>query len=316
MEERIGFEQFLYGDGKEIVIDDMEFCVDRIIMLPKIRPHQLEKAVSLSIQYCQRAEFRRELLRRSFKCPALIYQLFKKGILVFDEIEPILKEKNYFVLYYYFMKDLKDFDILIRTKRIPDDIDKSFLKNTENIDKLIEYGFLPLSIEYCLKYDVIDVLQDMEIFNQKAKWSPFEWSNKPKYLDLLSFSGFFGSVKCFKHLLMNDFEINDHVLSMVVCSGCLDLFHFCRKQQPFTNEVFPESDKIFYLLPQYPRIREPFSIEDVLYATEFYQLPIIDYMMKKGVNIKASNQYNDFLYLIIILFIVPQKMVTFILLIF
>jgi len=284
MEERIGFEQFLYGDGKEIVIDDMEFCVDRIIMLPKIRPHQLEKAVSLSIQYCQRAEFRRELLRRSFKCPALIYQLFKKGILVFEEIIPFLGGRDALMLSYYFREYIPYFDSSRSIWRRYDYFSESLLENSENIDKLIEYGFLPLSIEYCLKYDVIDVLQDMEIFDQEIKWSPFEWSNKPKYLDLLSFSGFFGSVKCFKHLLMNDFEINDHVLSMVVCSGCLDLFHLCQIQQSFTDD-------------------------DIFMASEFFHLPLLVFMIENGADVNSKNYCVVLFKLNLLLFIMLLKMV-------
>jgi len=38
MEEKITFENILYGDEKEITIDDIEFCVDRIVMLTKYHP--------------------------------------------------------------------------------------------------------------------------------------------------------------------------------------------------------------------------------------------------------------------------------------
>lgn len=61
-------------------------------------------------------------------------------------------------------------------------------------------------IEYCLKNDVINEYTYFNITNQEAKWS-----KKPKYFDLLSFSGYFGSIKCFKHLIMKCFEINDHL---------------------------------------------------------------------------------------------------------
>ena len=84
---------------------------------------------------------------------------------------------------------------------------------------------MPSSIECILKYDVIDDLVGFNISKGEAKWSLFEWSMKPQHLDLLSFSVFFGSIKCFKHLLMNGFEINDKVISMVVRGGCLDIFH-------------------------------------------------------------------------------------------
>jgi len=46
----------------------MEFCVDRIIELPKIRPHQLEKAVRLSIEYWKYSDFRQKLVEKSNEC--------------------------------------------------------------------------------------------------------------------------------------------------------------------------------------------------------------------------------------------------------
>ena len=89
MEENIVFERFLFGDGNKIVIKDMEFCVDRIIMLPKIRPHELEKAVRISKEYCQIADFRRKLLEKSEECPVLIYRLYKQNVFC-------LKKSNHF----------------------------------------------------------------------------------------------------------------------------------------------------------------------------------------------------------------------------
>jgi len=93
-----------------------------------------------------------------------------------------------------------------------------------------KYGFCPSSTEYILKYDDVEKLQSSISVNQKdfmAKWSPFEWSIKPKSFDLLSFTGHFGSIKCFKHLLLNGFSINDSTLESVIYSGNSDLFRLC-----------------------------------------------------------------------------------------
>jgi len=278
MEEKISFERFLFGEGNEIRINDMEFCVDRIIELPKIRPHQLEKAVRLSIEYCKLADFRRNLLEKSNNCPVLIYQLYKRGILVFEEIEPFLKNDYSFLLCYYFRKEIKDFDSFIKNKSKPYGIDKSFFENENDIDQWIEYGFLQSSIEYCLKYDVIDDLLNIDNLNQVAKWSPFEWSYQPQYFDLLSFAGFFGSIKCFKHLLMKRFEINEKVLSMVVCGGSFELFHICQGQQSFT----------------------PIH---VCKASEFFNVPLLVFMIENGVDINAFGKNAELLYLVGLTFI-------------
>jgi len=289
MEEKISFESFLFGEGNEIRINDIEFCVDRIIELPKIRPHQLDKAVDLSIEYCNLADFRRKLLENSDKCPVLIYQLFKKGILVFEEIEPFLSHRDTFLLCYYFRKEIKDFESFIGIKFKPSGIDESFFENEYYMDQLIEYGYLQSSNEYCLKYDVLDDLLNIDNLNQEAKWSPFEWSNKPEFLDLLSFSGFFGSIKCFKHLLMKGFEINEYVLSMVVCGGSFDLFHLCHGQH--------------YLAPKL-----------VCKASEFFHLPLLVFMIEIGNDINSKTKDVELLYLVGLLFITLLNVVILVLL--
>jgi len=289
MDQKISFEDFLFGEGQKNIINDIEFCVGRIIQLPKIRPHQLEKAVRSSIEYCQIADFRQKLLEKTIECPVLIYQLYKRGIFLFEEIEPFLRNKDSLMLCYYFRKEIKNFESFIKSKSQPYGIEVSFLENENYMDQLIEYGYLQSSIEYCLKYDVIDDLAVFDILNQAAKWSPFEWSNKPKYLDLLSFSGFFGSIKCFKHMLMKGFEINENVLSMVVCGGSFDLFHICQGQQSVTPNL-------------------------VCKASEFFHLPLLVFMTENGANINSKSTSVEFLYLVILLFIMLLLMVILVLL--
>ena len=228
---KISFEKFLFGGGNEIIIKDIEFCVDRIVLLPKIRPHQLEKAVKLSVKYRKLDDFRRKLLEKSKECAVLLYRYFKSGIYMFEETKPFLHNRDTFLLFYYLGKEIEYFRSFIENKDKIDDFDEIFFEDENNIDQLLEYGFFQSSIEYCLKYDVIDDLVGFENYFQEAKWSPFEWSNKPLYLDLLSFSGFFGSVKCFKHLLIRGFKIKENVISMFVCGGCFDIFQLCQIQQ-------------------------------------------------------------------------------------
>jgi len=270
MEEKILFEKFLFGDGNEIFIDDIEFCVDRIVVLPKIRPHRLEKAVRLSIEYCKLADFRQKLLEKSNECPVLIYQLHKRDIIAFEEIQQFLDGRNTFLLSFYFWKEINDFEVFIKSKHKPHSFNESFFENANDIDQLIEYGFLPSSIEYCLKYDVIDGCVDFDNYDQEAKWSIFEWSEKPEFLDLMSFAGFFGSIKCFKHLFMKGFRINDEILSMVVSGGCFDLFHLCQGQQFVTPML-------------------------VCKTAQFFHLPLLVFMIENGADLNEKDNHSEFL---------------------
>jgi len=322
MEEKITFERFLFGDENEIAIDDMEFCVNRIIELPRIRPHQLEKTVRLSVEYCKIADFRRKLLDKPNKCPVLIYQLYKRSVLSFEEIKPFLNDRDAFLLSYYFRKEIQDFASFIKRKYKPGGLEETFLENENDIDQLVEYGFLPSSIEYCLKYDVIDSLLNTDDFNQKAKWSPFEWSNKPEYLDLLSFSGFFGSIKCFKNLLMKGLEIKENVLSMVVCSGCFDLFHICQGQEFLTPNLVCKASEFFHLPLLVFMIENGIDINckfkdnqtPLHYAAEKGHLSVVEYLVNQKADINAKTTSVEFLYLMKFLFIELLIMVILVLL--
>ena len=331
MEEKIAFECFLYEDEKDTIINDIDFCVDKIVLFPKIRPHQLEKAVRLSVEYCQIDDFHRKILEKANKCPVLIYQLFKRGVFVFEEINPILKNSETYLLCYYFRKEIEGFETFMQRKYKPYGFDDLFIKNQKDIDYLIEYGFKPSSIEYCLKYDVIDdfvAFEDLVVLDnlyQKAEWNPFEWSFKPEFLDFLSFSGFFGSIKCFKHLLMKGFEIMEGVISMVVCSGCIDLFHLCKVQQFLTPKSVCKASE-FCHLPLLVFMKEngadislkdhrsPDKLTPLHYAAKYNHQCIVKYLIDQKADINAEDRWLEFTFFIGLLFIMLLLMVIWMLL--
>ena len=292
-QEQIVFEKLIYGDPpvfEYMEIQTKDFLVDRFVMFLSLRPLYLERAVILCLEYTKNSHFRQKLLEKILECPVLIYRLCQRGVFLFKEIEEYLQNRESFVLGYYFRKEILDFKSFIKQKRVPDDLDESFLKNEDEIDLLREYGFLPSSIEYCLKYDDIDCFRDFNTtLPNQAKWSPFEWSVKPKSLDLLSFSGFFGSIKCFKHLLLQGLLINPRVLSSAVCSGSLDLFH-----------LFNES--------------RDFSPECLCNGSLFFQIAVLTFMIENGADINAKDKDVELLFLKRLLFIMLLKMAILVLL--
>ena len=304
MEEKITFERFLFGDGNEIIIDDMEFCIDRIVMLPKMRPLQLEKAVMLSFKYCQIADFCRKILAKSNECPVLIHKLFKRGVFIFKEIEPFLIRNDTFLLCYYFRREIDDFNNFIKTKDKIYPFNQSFFENESYIDQLIEFGFLPSSVEYCLKYDVVDDLVGFDKLNQKAIWSPFEWSYQPKYDDLFSFAGYFGSIKCFKYLLMKGFKINENVLSMVVCGGCFDLYHLCQGEHYITPILVCEASKfshlqlLVFMLENGCDInaKGEYNYTPLHRAAQYGHLSVVEYLVNQKADINSKDRGAEFLY--------------------
>jgi len=252
-------------------IYDLCFWVGRIVIFPLIRPLQLEKVVRLCHYYCKNPDFRQCLLLKMEKCPVLIYKLFKNGIFTFGEIEPVLMNHDNYILYYYFRREINDFDNFIHQHIKPNDIDEEFLKNDNDIDQMICYGFLPSSVEYCLKYDDIVVFRNINILDRmNVIWSPFEWSAKPNSYDLLSVSCFYGSVQCFKFLLMNGYNINDNVRSDMVFSGSHTIFQLCN----VNNHV---------------------GFEMMCNASKYFRLSTLDYFIEYGADINAKNSNINFL---------------------
>ena len=285
MSSLISFENYLYGDvGNDNIFDismisDFDFLIDRIVMFPSLHPLSLDRAVIICLEYCQNSHFRGKLLEKSLRCPVLIYRLYQRSVFLFKEIEEYLQNRESFVLSYYFRKEILDFKSFIERKVVPYDLDMSFLQNEGEIGLSIQYGFLPSSIEYCLKYDDNDCFRDINTtLPNKSKWSPFEWSAKPDSLDLLSFSGFFGSIKCFKHLLLKGQLINPSVLSSVVCSGSLDLFHLCNESRYFSPECLCNSSK-------------------------FFHISVLAFMIENGADINSKTDCVKFSYLVLLLFI-------------
>jgi len=312
------FENYLYGDvDNDVIFDisgisDFDFLVDRIVKFPSLRPLYLERVVILCLEYSKNSHFRQKLLEKTLQYPVLIYRMYQRGVYLFKEIEMYLQDSESFVLSYYLRKEILDFESFIKQKRVPDDLDMSFLENEDEIDILIEYGFLPVSIEYCLKYDDVDCFRNFNTtLPNQAKWSPFEWSVKPDSLDLLSFSGFFGSIKCFKHLLLHVQLINQSVFSSVVCSGSLDLFHLCNESNYFSSECVLNASKFFqldvlaFMIENGADIntKDKYNSTPLHRAADYGHLSVVEYLVNQKADINAKEYRVEFLYLIGLLFI-------------
>jgi len=73
----------VYNDENAIFINEIEFCIDRFIFLPQIRPHKFEKAVMFSGEYCQVSDFQRKMLEKFMECPFLIFHYIREVLLSF-----------------------------------------------------------------------------------------------------------------------------------------------------------------------------------------------------------------------------------------
>jgi len=304
MEKYTEFEDYLYGDNditQDFEIFDADFCAEHLARLPTLRPFSLEKSFRLCCKFCENEQFRELLLKKSsYYCPLLLYRLYKHGIY---EIMKILLTKGSFVSLYYFRKRIDDFENKI--KKIPKmyQLEQSILEDDWEMDLLIEYGFSPSSIEYCMKYDDIDafkqkIIYSSEILNQQAQWSPLEWSRDPKVYDFLSFSAYFGSINCFRHMLMNGWVINEKTNCISVCSGNTDLFHLCNQNVFDYSEHFCLASEfnrksfLYFLVEKGINVdsKNSENFSALLSASEQDHISIVEYLLNKGANIEQVDQ--------------------------
>ena len=148
---------------------------------------------------------------------------------------------------------------------------------------------------------------------------------KQEYLDLLSFAGFFGSIKCFKHLLIKGFEINDNVFLMVLCGGCFDLYHLYKVHQFETQKHVIQVIKFFHLPLLSYMIENGADINaqsigmfstgtPLHYAAQNGHLSVVEYLVNQKAEINVKDTCVEFLYLIGLLFIMLLIMVILVLL--
>jgi len=313
MDHCIEFENSLYGINPSysmMDIYDIDFWVNRLVGLPALRPFSIEKVVQLCITYCENHDFGQLMLEKGItKCITLIHRLYKSGIYDINDILPYLYEGDSYIICYYFRGEICNFNQFISEKWKPYNFDDSFISNEAEIDDLLEYGFSPGTIEYCLKFDDISTFRSfLPLKAENIRWSPFEWAKRPDSIDLMSFSGCFGSINCFKHLLLNGYNIKHDVMLHVVQGGNLDMFRLSYKEYSDSEEFMIKSIEYCHLHLLRFLFEERFNIlesnrDEIIHiknvnllnmAVTHGHLSIIDYLQNQ--EIIVNNDDSDIIF--------------------
>ena len=233
IDEQIAYENMVFEDVLlNVVINEtrIKWISDIIINAISLKPFRLEYFVQLCRDFCISKEFKDYFLpfAAQFK-PVIVHRLFEFGVYnINDVIEQLNSFQNYF-LALYFIPFIPNLEQLTESYVIPC---LAHYPGLPELPELVQYGFARSSIEYYMKYDDIDnfvVLYSHSRFNSSATttWSLFEWANRPKSDDFLSFSAHFGSIKVFKFLLMQGFQIDYITAQHSVKGGSLEILRLC-----------------------------------------------------------------------------------------
>ena len=237
LEAHLLFESKLYQENPELRYVkglNNDFVVDKLINYPRYRPFHMKDTVELCKEYCESEDFRQKLLSKVINaCPSLIYRLYKMGTLSFEEIEVALPQHTYDIIYLYFHKEFSNSGCINEDIYSLYSINKEFFDDNERVELILEYGFHPSSLEYCLKYDDDLSISEQNIdlskyIDREYEWSIFEWSKKPLSRNYLAFAGFFGSVRCFRKMILIGFCVDIHIAIDSISSGSNDIYHMLK----------------------------------------------------------------------------------------
>ena len=301
--EQIAFENMIYNDNPLFEYRDIsnkDFLVSLVGLYPKLRPHYINEFVKLVSCYLNEDSFRKDVIEKAFiACPTIFQRLYKMNVFSQDEIVYYLNihKKKFLCL---FFKD----DFEIDMNEFIEDQDYNQYKCDLELNKLVYFGFYPSSLEYYLKYDDIEGLKNLADHKERGnicKWSPFEWSMKPKNFDFLSFCGFFGSIKCFKYLLLLGYVFHESCISCLICGGSLELL--MNDFLPLTNNLdllhissaFNRFSHIVLLIEQGNDInyRNCYSKTPLHEACSHGHLSIVEYLVSKGAYIHSNNNSDS-----------------------
>jgi len=225
---------FGYNEDK-IESGDCDWIAYNLVRFARIRPFDLDYLTKLCLKYGTDssfdAEIQKYILKRGLvKCPKIIHCLYCKGLFSFEDIKRELEKSNNFMPYFYFFNHFDNLRTQIERFWKYSECRSNFkLLETQGSDffyQLIKYGCPVDSIQYYLKYDDVDGLSRIVSnpgfnHNSPIKFSSFEWAYSRIKLNSLGFAAYFGSIKCFKKLIMDSCSV------IVPITRNLEILHIC-----------------------------------------------------------------------------------------
>ena len=230
----------------------------------------------------------------------IVRMLYKLGIFTSDEIQGVIYaglHTSNFPLKEYL---LLNFEVTFPPER------SNLLENCLVVakdDDYTKYGYMKNSIEYVLKYDLVDDLiplfpikKDNILFVNSLESGRFYL-----HLDLISFAAFYGSVKCFKYLAMHGAVITNETCVNAVRGGNMEIIEICEEHGfPFdkclSEAVIFNRNDVFEWLANIKNVRPRKGRPSVYECLKYGNIQVAFYMMKmfKEVNEKDIRDKTTF----------------------
>ena len=227
------------------------FLSQEISHLFNIKPFNINQIVNFSIYLIENnipndsihSDLLNILISNS---PKLLYQLFKLNYYEIQEIILIIIKKNEVFSSLFFIKYITDIKFFYSKFSNYNFIMKNYSIYFENnfllLNELILYGCEKNSLQYLIKFDLIDLFQ-LYIYNNNInlneliKLSPFENIINENIISLIDLSAFYSSILCFKFLELNNILITLNTLKFAIAGGNFEIIHLCLNKVQINFEI-------------------------------------------------------------------------------
>ncbi|EAY10690.1 hypothetical protein TVAG_364130 [Trichomonas vaginalis G3] len=143
------------------------------------------------------------------------------------------------------------------------------------------HGYEKNTLQYILKYDLIDefIEETAQInfdINQKLPVNRYDFNKIDEKLSLIQMSAFYGSINCFKYLMLNNAEIDPLLFIFAIIGGNLEILHIVKGE--LDKMSIPNDNPLFLELKQRA------SQESLQIAGSYSRYNIFDWLISKNYN--------------------------------
>jgi len=290
---------------------DFDFCLIKnfgsgslwgnfLIRLFDSKPGSLKYIVRLCKSISKYDQFGKDFWKQlydSYWSGRLIRVLYSEGCFTIEEIlEMVVSTREYWQFLCYFIDVIPEIELRISNSYVHSMLSQYIqtykADNWKIYREMIEYGFPKDSIFYLIRYDRYDDLPkylstpNFDI-NQKIEYSPFQIISRIQIDSLLAFAAAWGSINCFKIILLNGGSVTSNVAICAFFGGNIEIIRLIEPDYYGNGECLSKciSSGHYEIANWFLEQNSDFSSQIVTWYNEGCFLPVFSlYEEKKHIN--------------------------------
>lgn len=283
---------------KENFADYLQSVMFQIAWFYDLRPKKVKIIAKAATDICLHFHYKPHFLHFRTRFPRLTYRLYMNGVYTDEDIKEHSKRTSLIFSLFVARKlgnEITELPYCFNEITV----EQISANDYQLLNDIIEYSYDHTSINYALKYD------DIEMFQQLASVPGFDMEHtinidlteikkpttateKPLIVTPLAFAAFYGSKKCFDYIALNGGSFTESVCEKAVMGGNIDIIRQCLTRCPegfereaFMNAIIYNRNDIADFLLTNCKCRGT-NLKDCVYAMN---IPACEYAVENGLEL-------------------------------